>query len=51
LKKGFPLKIPFLKLLKVFGRWPGRNPFEKGFLPKSIPRMLTLNDIACLKDT
>jgi hypothetical protein len=24
------------KILKVLGRWFGRNPFSKGFLPKSV---------------
>jgi hypothetical protein len=31
----------FQKLLKVLGKWLGRNPFSKGFLPKSVPGCLT----------
>jgi hypothetical protein len=26
-------KLSCSKILKVFGRWFGRNPFSKGFLP------------------
>jgi len=29
-------KLSCSKILKILGRWFGRNPFLKGFLPRSL---------------
>jgi hypothetical protein len=29
-------KLSCSKILKVLGRWSGRNPFSKGFLPRRL---------------